>query len=182
MNSHTAWVPRDALSDISEKDPAIIEKYLINKLEFQKERMADNLDDIKFLHKQHWLETEKYRHGLPFNPDYARFLEWERINYFHLFTARSGGKLVGNCGVYVQKSMHTQEPIAVEDTLYLLPDYRKGRNAIQFIKWVENYLTQKMGVVEIDIDVKLSNKVGKLMNYIGYEPTSMKYSKIFRGK
>lgn len=157
-------------------------------ISFQKESMAGCLEDMKILHRLHWEETEGYRHGLPLNPDYARYLNYERISYYHLFTARSDGMLVGNCGVYVQKSMHTQLPvadmradenIANEDTLFLMRMARGPGVAKRFFEFVEQYLTQQMGVVEIRISVKLGNRVSKLWEEMGYVPTAMQFTKVF---
>lgn len=155
----------------------------MTNLTFQKEPLKDCLEEMKPVWYSHWQETEGYHDGLGFNPDYTLYLEYERIGYYHLFTARHEGKLVGDCGVYVRRSMHTQTIDASEDTIYLYPDYRKGRNGAEFLDFVENHLTQKMGVREIAIDIKLSNaRVGKLMGRRGYQPRSIRYSKVFTGE
>jgi len=157
---------------------------------FQKELMANCLEELKILHRLHWEETEGYRHGLPLNPDYTRYLNYERIQYYHLFTARSDADnmMVGNCGVYVQKSMHTQLPvadlradeyIANEDTLFLMRMARGPGVARRFFEFVEKYLTQQMGVVEIRISVKLGNRVSKLWESMGYVPSAMQFTKVF---
>lgn len=152
------------------------------ELTFQKESLKDCLQEIKPAWRSHWEETEGYREGLGFNPDIALYLEYERIGYYHLFTARHDGKLVGDCGMYVRTSMHSQTTNASEDTIYLYPEYRKGGNGGRFLDFVENHLTQKMGVREITIDIKLSNvRVGKLMERRGYRPCSIQYSKVFTG-
>lgn len=155
---------------------------------FQKERMADCLEDLKILHRLHWEETEGYRHVFPLNMNYPRFLEYERIGYFHLFTARSEGMLVGNFGVYVQKSMHTQLPVADmradenlanEDTLFLMRMARGPGVAKRFLEFIEQYLTTQMNVVEIRMTVKSGNRVSKLGEQLGYAPTATILSKVF---
>lgn len=151
-------------------------------LTFHKESLKDCLEEIKPIWFSHWQETEGYRDGLGFNPDYNLYLEYERIGYFHLFTARHNGKLVGDCGMYVRTSMHSQTKDAREDTIYLQPDYRKGGNGSKFLDFVENHLTHEMGVREITLDIKLSNvRVGKLMERRGYRQRSIQYSKVFEG-
>lgn len=153
------------------------------KLTFQKESLKDCLEEMKPVWHAHWKETEGYRDGLGFNPDYKLYLEYERIGYYHLFTARHEGELVGDCGMYVRKSMHTQTIDATEDTIYLYPAYRKGHNGAKFLAFVEEYLTKKMSVREIKTDIKLSNeRVAKLMQRIGYRPRSIQYSKVFAGE
>ena len=150
---------------------------------FQKERMADCLEELKALHVAHWKETELHRHIIPLNMDYPRFLEYERIGYFHLFTVRMDGKLVGNLGIYVQKSMHTQTIVCDEDTLYLLTEARKGHLAISFVNFVEEFLVKenlkKTGIMEIRMTVKTVNEVSKLAKYLGYEKTAEQFTKVF---
>jgi len=94
-------------------------------------------NDIKPLHKAHWDETEGHRHGLPLDPDYPAFIRYEQAGRYVLLTLRMGDRLLGNCAMYLDKSTHTQTIIATEDTLYLLPEARKGRVARQFVAYVE---------------------------------------------
>ena len=148
-------------------------------LAFASESGADVWPELTELHQRHWLETEAARHGQPFAPRLDRYHEYERIGWYVLFTARDGEKLVGNLGVYFAPSMHTQELIATEDTLFLLPEYRRGHNAIDFIKFVE-VECWKRGVVEISITAK-NDKVGKLLMHLDFQPTSVQYSKQKRG-
>jgi GNAT superfamily N-acetyltransferase len=124
-------------------------------------------NDIKPLHKAHWDETEGHRHGLPFNPDYAAFARYERAGRYVLLTLRADGKLSGNCAMYLDKSMHTQTIIATEDTLYLLPEVRKGRVARHFVAYIERAMRQ-LGAREIHITVKTVNKAGRFFQMLGY--------------
>ncbi len=147
-------------------------------LTYQCESLKDCLDEVKALWLSHWQETEGYRAGLPFNPDYARYLEYNDIGYYLLFTARDGKKMVGDIGMYVTVSMHTQTRIAQEDTLYLLPEARQGMNAWRFIDFTEKYLVS-VGVREINLTTKLTNpKAAKLMQKMGYPITANVHTKI----
>ena len=147
-------------------------------LTYQCEPLKDCLDEVKALWLSHWQETEGYRAGLPFNPDYSRYLEYNDIGYYLLFTARDGKKMVGDIGMYVTVSMHTQTRIAQEDTLYLLPEARQGMNAWRFISFTEKYLVS-VGVREINLTTKLANpKAAKLMQKMGYPITANVHTKI----
>jgi GNAT superfamily N-acetyltransferase len=119
------------------------------------------------LHKVHWDETEGHRHGLPFNPDYAAFARYERAGRYVVLTLRANGRLSGNCAMYLDKSMHTQTIIAAEDTLYLLPEVRKGRVARHFVAYIERAMRQ-LGAREIHITVKTVNKAGRFFQMLGY--------------
>ena len=152
-------IPLDAIGKIQSKD--------CQGFTFSVESIEAIVDEIKPLHRAHWDETEIYRHGLPFNPDYGTFIRYERAGRYILFTVRSAGKLSGNCAMYLDKSAHTQTLIATEDTLYLLPEARKGRVAKRLVGYVENAL-QVLGVSEINISVKTVNKAERFFRLLGY--------------
>lgn len=137
-------------------------------LVFHVERIADVLDEIRPLHIAHWQETEGYRHNVGLNPDYDGMMCSERQGRYILFTARRDGNLVGNCGVYFYRSRHTGKPFAQEDTLYLTPETRRGRNAAQFVSYAERILAS-LGATECRITTKLANRASHLMRYLGYK-------------
>lgn len=143
---------------------------------FAKEPLRQCWDEVINLARLHWNETEAYRHGQPFNPDRDRYWHYNDIGYHHQYTVRDNGRLVGHGGIYVSQSMHTQLSVAHEDTWFLLPEYRKGRNAIRFYKFIEADLIG-MGVREIVVSAKLSNSAGTIIEYLGYEHTEKLYSK-----
>lgn len=159
------------------EDIARIELKIHGHLTFSIERIEDIDDEIKPLHRAHWNETEKHRHGLPFNPDYATLIRYERAGRYVLFTLRSEGKLLGNCAMYLDKSAHTQTLIATEDTLYLLPCARKGRVASRFVAYVENAMWQ-LGAKEINITVKTVNKADRFFRLLGYRHVENGLTKI----
>lgn len=147
-------------------------------LVFRAEYMKNVVDEIRPLHLAHWQETELHRHGLPFNPDYPRFIEYERAGRYLLFTARNEqGRMVGNCAIYLHRSTHTQTIVATEDTMFLLPEYRKGRTAIRFFLYGER-CAAACGATEGRVSVKHVNRVGLLWQRIGYRPVATEYSKI----
>lgn len=145
---------------------------------FQVEPVKECWDEVYPLTRNHWEGTKTYRRHEPFNPDRERFIAYNEMNFFHLVTARDGGKLVGYFGVYVTKSMHSQLTMATEDTLYLHPDYRVGRVALRFLLYIEQYL-KPLGVWEILFSCEIDNKSGirKLLEYLGYEAKILQFSK-----
>lgn len=129
--------------------------------------MRDIWDEIMFLAGHHWQETEQYQTE-PLNPDKELYCSYNDAGFHLQYTARHNGKIAGHAGMYISKSMHTQIMIATEDTWYLLPEYRKGRNALRFLQYVEDDL-KKMGVKEITMHAKLANSSARIMEYMGYE-------------
>lgn len=134
---------------------------------FAVEKMDDIAEEVKPLHQAHWNETEGHRHGMKLDPDYEVFSRYERAGRYVLFTLRHNGQLLGNCAMYLDKSTHTQTLIATEDTLYLLPEARKGRTAMRFVAFIEKALEQ-IGAKEICITVKTVNAAGKFFRALGY--------------
>lgn len=160
-----------------ERMRAAIREQQCGEFTFAVERIEDTVGAIRPLHLAHWKETEAHRHGLPFNPDYATFIRYERAGRYLLFTVRKEWALIGNCAMYLDMSAHTQTLIATEDTLYLLPAARKGRTAMRFVRYVEESL-QKLGVKEICITVKTVNKAGRFFRMQGYRHVEDGLSKI----
>lgn len=144
---------------------------------FDIEKISLIEEEIKPLHLAHWNETESHRHDLPFNPDYTTFARYEQAGRYILFALRSEGRLVGNCAMYVDRSAHTQTLMATEDTLYLLPEARKGTVAKAFVAYVEASLLQ-LGVKEINITVKTVNRAGLFFQRLGYKHVENGLTKI----
>ena len=149
-------------------------------LVFSIEKVRDVIDELMPLWEAHWKETEMYREGQGFKMDVDRYIKYNDIGYYILYTARHAGKLVGNFGAYISTSMHTQKMIATEDTLFFLSAYRKGFNSIRFIRFVESDLIAR-GAIEMSISVK-SKDVGRLCEFVGYKLVAYQYSKAVEDK
>ena len=78
--------------------------------------------------------------------------------------------------MYITKSMHTQKTVANEDTWFLLPEYRKGRNAIRFYQFVEDEM-KRLGVEKITMTAAPYNGACRIMEYLGYGLDKYCYSK-----
>lgn len=156
----------DPLLDVEDIEQIIPEEY--EGFVFAVERMEDIQNEMIPLHLAHWNETETHRHGLVFNPDYKTFIQYERAGRFILFTLRKEDKLVGNCAMYIDRSTHTQTLIATEDTLYLLPEARKGSTAKNFITYCEAAL-KRLRIREITVTVKTVNRAGLFFQRLGYK-------------
>jgi hypothetical protein len=147
---------------------------------FHVERFADLVPELHPLHEQHWKETEKHRHGLALDLDYAAMEADDRAGRMLQFTARADGKLVGNSRIYIGRSRHTNTLFASEDTLYLLPSHRGGRTAIRFIQYGERCL-ESLGVREIRCTAKLVNGAARLFEAAGYKPVATELVKFIGG-
>lgn len=144
-------------------------------------RIADLLPELRTLHWAHWHETETHRHDhIAMNPDYDRVLDLEAQGRYFLVVARhKDGQLVANYGSYLALSTHTQYLISTEDTLFLLPEHRRGRLGVSLIRYAESALAQ-INVAELHVSVKLVNNVGPMLERLDYIPTGTLYTKIIK--
>lgn len=153
-------------------------------LRFAVEPLSSCYPEVDALGRAHWKETEGYRHGQLYNPDWKRYFSNDAAGWYFMCTARPWNScvvqtpMVGYAGMYVMPSMHTQQPVASEDTFFLLEDYRKGWNAIKFIRFIEAQC-RKRGAIEIGWSDKKGK--GRLLEYLGYEVVASQYSKQFLG-
>jgi GNAT superfamily N-acetyltransferase len=159
--------------DLTQFEPLTVGEYTIAAEPFD-----DILDDLHVLHARHWQETEKYRHGLPLDPDYGAMSEDERCGRMVQFTVRHAGELVGNLRMYLCLSRHSGTPLAYEDTLYIAPEHRGGFLGVHVVRYVEAAM-RALGVVEIEFDAKLVNRAGVILKRLRYEPVATKFVKVF---
>lgn len=146
------------------------------RLVFQVEPFRLVLPELHQLHVQHWQETERHRHGLAMDPDYDAMAAAERAGRMLQFTARCDDTLVGNLRVYLGTSLHTNTLFATEDTLYLQPAHRGGRNALRFVQFGEDSL-RAIGVREIRCTAKLVNGTARFFQGTGYTPVATEFVK-----
>lgn len=143
-------------------------------LVFAHEPLAVVWDEMITLARLHWAETEMAAAGEIFAPSYDRYARYG--DTYMVFTVRDSGRLVGHCGMYLTASMHSQKLLATEDTWYLLPEYRKGRNAIRFYHYVEAEMTAR-GAEKITMTAAPYNGACRIMEYLGYKLDCYKYSR-----
>lgn len=146
---------------------------------YAEERFIDALPDLMALWRAHWLETEMHRHGEGFNPQIDRYQTYNEIGFYRLYTARIDGRMIGNLGMYVTESMYSGKKIATEDTLFVVPEFRKGRNALGLCRFVEEEM-KRLGVREISMTMKLTNGAGRLLEYLGFRHIANQYTKSYQ--
>lgn len=159
--------------NIEQFEPLVKGEYVI-----QAERFRQVLDELHPLHVDHWHETEKYRAGIPLNPDYEAMADRERWGQLLQITARRDGVLVGHVRMYIHRSLHTQTLFGEEDTLYLDPVHRGGFVALALMRYAERCLLA-LGIREIRANSKVSNNADVLMRRLGYPQVAIQFVKVF---
>jgi len=146
-------------------------------VKFAREKVADVWEEIYPLMEAHWSETEMYRSGNKLNPDRERYTQFCEIGYYQLYTMRTDdGQLVGDIGTYLTRGMHDQRKLAIEDSMFIMPDHRKGWTAIKFVRYVEGEL-KKQGCEELYTTTKLG-PVSKFMEFMGYKHVANQFWKV----
>ena len=160
--------------DTSHIAPKVVGSYVIRCAP-----LKEALAKLRPLHEEHWFETEGYRHGLGFNPDYERVIDLDQQGRCLMVVVehRETGELVGDYGFYLSVSAHTQTLMATEDQLFISKAHRRGRLGIELMKYAEYALTQ-LGVRDMNVSVKLVNNVGPMLERMGFTPTGKQYVKI----
>lgn len=135
--------------------------------------------EIEAIGRAHWQETmEYYRGKQPYAPSYDRYNSYDKAGWLITFTARDSetGQMVGYSLMYLVPSMHTQTMIATEDTIFLLPEYRRGRNGLRFHQFIESELRER-GAREIVVTAKPGSAACRLLEHIGFSVINHQYSK-----
>ena len=145
-------------------------------LTFQIEPVSQCWNEIMVLAHQHWAGTRGYRRHEPFNPSFERYHACNQSGFFQLFTARDGQKLVAYFGTYLSPSMHSQLLMATEDTMFIEQDYRGGRNALRFLKYVLAQF-RAWNVYEVMFSCEIDNETGikGILLYLDFEPAVVQY-------
>ncbi len=144
---------------------------------FQEESFNDVIDDIKPLLENHWQEIALDKDKIALNPDYAQYENMYKAGVLKVFTARLDDELVGYFVVMLHKSPHYSDHIlALNDIIYLKPEYRKTGVGKRLISFAEQILHQE-GVSVLYINTKVHQPFDLLMESLNYTLAERVYSK-----
>lgn len=147
------------------------------RVNYQQEFLVQVENEARPLLEEHWQEIALNKEKIRLNPDWERYHCLEDEGLLKIFTAREEGKLVGYFVVVASKGLHYKDHVfAVNDIIYLHPDYRKGRTGIKLIQFAEKCLQQD-GVSVLTINTKVHRPFDKLMEFLGFGLIERVYSK-----
>lgn len=145
---------------------------------FAEEKFADVWPEFEPLAYAHWKETMQPTTDDEFNPDVESYIRFNESGFYHLYTARQNGELVGDMGIYLSRSMHTQKIVATEDSWYMKPEVRAGRIAKNFVEFVHNELV-KLGATSGNVTTPPNAGSRRLLQKMGYQHKADCLSKEF---
>ena len=149
----------------------------------QREDMFACLHELVPIWKQQQSETGVLRR-LPFVFNWPLITQLTASGNFVLFTARDGEKLIGyNIFCVTRTTQHASSIIAINELLYLLPEYRKGISTIIELMSVAERELMRAGVNAVryhSVPTFKSNKggLGTLYRFMGASPIEVTYEKV----
>lgn len=142
---------------------------------FQRERAHDVIPELEPLLMRHWEEIAHFK-DVPLQPDFDAYRKLEDRDCLRVFTARNDGALIGYAIFIVSVNIHYATRQAVQDVLFLAPEYRNARVGLGLIKFGDDELTKEC-VSAIFHHVKAAHDFGPLLRSIGYELVDYIYGK-----
>lgn len=146
---------------------------------FALERLSDILPQVEELWKEHFDETEGYRHALGYNPNRESYLSYDRAGTLRLYTAREGGRLVGQVGFLIYRSRHTQTMTAAEDFFYVRPEARGKGVATKLFRFALQDLRDE-GIEQATASEKLDDDARRVFEKVGFKCVGRQYSLLFK--
>lgn len=128
--------------------------------------------DMEPLYRQHYAEMVERRaaageHCPPFNPRLDEYYRASRGKYLVTFIVRYDGAPCGYINMYVTNDMHNHEPIAQEDSMFVLKAHRNGIGRKLVLFGIEEM--RRRGVKKIIVSAMVDLRVSKLWARMGFK-------------
>lgn len=144
---------------------------------YQVEPLAEFLEELQPLLEQHYEEVAMYKDHIKLDPDYDKYLALDAAGFLHCVTVRAAGTLIGYFISFVHPHIHYKETeYAVNDILYLDPEYRGTNVAVKMFMFAEEKLKEE-GVDVIVLHMKTSLPFESLAKFLHYDKAEYNYSK-----
>ena len=149
---------------------------------FQVEDYNEVIEELKPLFDQHWEEVAIHQDKIKLNPDYDQYQDLADKGILHIATARDDGKLIGYFISFVKAHPHYRDHLfAVNDILFLLPEYRHADAGCGLFMYAEEMLKER-GCSVVMIHMKTHVPFDSLCQALEYENVERIYSKYIGDK
>lgn len=145
------------------------------------ESFTKTYKELEPLYRQHYQEMTDRLAGQgvvlsPYNPRLDVYKEYDATGFLLNFVVRHEGVAVGYSNIYITQDMHNQDLIAEEDTVYILPNHRKGIGKF-LMKTILKELASR-GVKHMDGTAMTDCRVVNLWKRMGFKElaTRMRYN------
>lgn len=144
---------------------------------FQEEFAKVVIEEGASLFEAHWKEIAVNQEKVPLDPDYDKYYLLEDMGVLHVVTARDNGTLVGYFVSIIETGLHYKQNVfAINDILFIHPDYRKGSVGIKLIKFTEQCLKDR-GIDVLVMRHKAAHDFSRILERLGMTHTESVYMK-----
>lgn len=138
------------------------------------EKFRDTYQELEPLYRKHYAEMQSRlkADGVTVSDYNPRLDEYNRCSdggWLLTFVLRDEGKAIGYSNIYITNDMHNHDPIAQEDTIFVLPE-RRGVGRV-LIRAVHEEL-KKRGCKRLHVTTMTDLRVSKLLQHMGYKHTA----------
>lgn len=141
------------------------------------EKLDDFLEEIKPMLFAHWEEIALNKDKIKLNPDYERYYVMEQLGLLRSVIVRDEGKVIGYYISMLAPHLHYKDCYtALNDILYLAPEYRKSDVAYKMFKFAEADL-KELGVDLMFLHMKIEFPFVELCEAVGMKKVEYSYSK-----
>ena len=146
-------------------------------ISYNTEPFGEFWDDAEHLLHEHYLEIAQYL-DIPLAPNYEGYRQLELDGKLKVYTVRYEGKLIGYGVFMIAFSLKYPSSLqAIQDVLYLAPEYRGESNGYTLIEYCDNAL-KELGVQVVYQHAKKKHpQLGRLLQSVGYELTDELYAR-----
>lgn len=146
-------------------------------MQYKRESLAEvRAAGVERLLERHWAEIAHFK-DIPLSVDWAAYEAAEASGALRLFTARVDRQLVGYACYLVRAAPHYLSSVqAVQDVLFLAPEYRKGGLGAELVLYSERELAGE-GVQAIYQYSKVAHPMDALLTRLGYERIETTWAK-----
>lgn len=141
---------------------------ITERVTFQTECVAGFLPEAKPLFEAHWREIATWQ-DIPLDPEWDTYALVEETGNLRIYTFRDAGELQGYAVFFVRQNVHYRgSRQAVQDIIWIAPEYRKQLLGARFLQWCDEQLAAD-GVQVAFHHVKLTHDFGPTLQRLGYQ-------------
>jgi GNAT superfamily N-acetyltransferase len=151
-------------------------------IRLKEEKLSSELiQEIYPLLAAHWEEIADNKDKIKLNPDFQWYWAQEKAGALHIVTARDDGELKGYFISVVHPNPHYKDHIfAVNDILFVHPDFRGTTLPVRMFKYAEEKLRQR-GVSVMSLHMKTKHPFVGFAEKLGFRKAEYNFTKWIGG-
>ncbi len=148
----------------------------MQEVEYKQEFLCMAQDEVQPLAEMEWEESGHPTTKL--NIDWDTYAKLEDLGKLQFYTARKDSKLIGYFVVLLVNPLTVaHETVAYYDSIYVHPDHRRSRVAINMFSFVEKCIKSDK-ITRVVASSSSMNPIDKLLNRLGYSEIETKFEKV----